>query len=125
MPVMLVHSPITTRVARRYYCLPCWDYLLQRASADIPDLTKDKNAKASAEHIGVLLGIIEPNLERPDTQGRGYLKEDAGKDMRLEIPVEFLGSRVPFERWYPKGAELEAHIARVTERLTGEESKRE
>ena len=110
--VIRVHSPHTSRIAQRYYCLYCWDYLVERASAEIPDLVQRTDEQA-AQHIGMLLGIRTAPVDYPNRP----MAERLHLDMAIKFPTSLLEGRVPFERWYPKGEELDAHILEAKKRM--------
>ncbi len=110
-PVVRVHSPHTSRISQRYYCMYCWDYLVEHAGVDIPELLQSTGAQA-AQRLGVLLGI------RPGVQAQDHsIAERVELDMTIKFPARLLVSRAPFERWYPRGAHLVEHQRRARESM--------
>ena len=114
MPVVLVHNPVTTRITRQYYCLPCWDVISARAAVDVPALcgipTENQRAQ-KARALNVLLGLEQSDVE--STPG----KHDVSLDMVLQLPAAVVESRIPFGRYHLHGEELMRHIEDIKRRM--------
>lgn len=113
-PIVKVYTPYTKRVSRQYFCLYCWEYLAERARAEIPDLIQHTGAQA-AQQLGVLLGIRTNDQDRLIEAFSGA--PNTSLDLTIQFPTRLLTSRAPFRRWYPEGAEFDAHIAEAKKRM--------
>jgi hypothetical protein len=119
--VICVYAPDTRR---QYYCFQCWPVISDRAAVDIPDLQKE--SKADAQMIGMLFGVKSAKKnDRPEgslheisleMRADGTIAEES-MDIRVEMPVSLIVDGVPFKRYHLTGDELEAHKAKVRERL--------
>ena len=113
-PVVKVYTPYTIGVTTQYFCLYCWEYLAERARAEIPDLIQQTGAQA-AQQLGVLLGIRSDNQDRVIETFSGV--PNTSLDLTIRFPLQLLTHKAPFKRWYPQGAELDAHVAEAKKRM--------
>jgi len=105
MPVVLVYSPLTSRVSRRYYCFFCWHVIAARAAAAVPELRQEPTGEQDAQFIGVLMGVAE---SKPELKLGEFT--NVSLDLRVTYPLRLMVGRVPFARFYPTGTDRVNHI---------------
>jgi hypothetical protein len=96
MPVVCVDNPLTMKIVRRYYCMPCYNALIEAAQTEIPNLMKMTGVQ-SAHVLSTLLGVVKPTVETKVSADRMLQI-----DVELYFPEEFVLNRVPFERFYER-----------------------